>query len=110
MPKIINLTPHEIKVYKDGEIVLTLPSEGIARAESKSIVIDSVNEIDITRVIFGEPIDLPEPEGDTFYVVSRITIESAAAAGRTTDDLLTTDRLVRDENGRVIGCESFARI
>ena len=110
MSKIVNLTPHEITVYKDGVVALTLPSEGVARADSKSVIIDSVNGIDITRVIFGEPIDLPEPEDDTFYVVSRITIESAATSGRTTDDLLTTDRLVRDENGRVIGCESFARI
>lgn len=74
MSKIVNLTPHEITVYKDGVVALTLPSEGIARADSKSVIIDSVNGIDITRVIFGEPIDLPEPAKDTFYVVSRITI------------------------------------
>lgn len=110
MSKIVNLTPHEITVYKDGVVALTLPSEGVARADSKSVIIDSVNGIDITRVIFGEPIDLPDTADDTFYVVSRITIESAAAAGRTTDDLLTTDRLVRDEAGRIIGCESFAHI
>lgn len=37
-------------------------------------------------------------------------IESARANGRTIEDLLTTDRLVRNDEGKVVGCESFSRM
>lgn len=110
MKEIINLTPHDINVYKDDKILLTLTSQGIARAESKSEVIGEVNGIPITKVSFGEPIDLPEPKEDVYLLVSRITIESAKNHGRTTKDLLTTDNLVRDDNGKVIGCSSFSKM
>ena len=110
MKEIINLTPHEINVIKDGEVILTLPSQGVARAESKSVEVDTINDIPVTEVSFGSPIDLPSPRENTVFVVSRITIESAKANGRTIEDLLTTDRLVRNDEGKVVGCESFSRM
>lgn len=43
------------------------------------------------------------------YIVSRIAVEAARASGRTTDDLLIPDDLVRGPGGQPIGCRGFAR-
>lgn len=100
--KFINLTPHEIILC--GRII---PSTGLARCDS---VVEKVMEIDsvcVNRRSFGEVTGLPEPERDTVYIVSRIVAE--AVSGRR-NDVFVVDETVRDENGKIIGCKSLARV
>lgn len=59
---------------------------------------------------FGSPTGLPAPRNGIYLVVSRITAEAARASGRTTDDLLLTADLVRDDQGRIIGCKAFTQL
>lgn len=111
MKKIINKTPHTINLMDENlNEILNLPSEGEARATTKNVRTGEVNGTPIFAVEYGEPTGLPEPIENTFYVVSRITAESAKAYGRTTEDLLLTNDLVRDEQGRIVGCKSFAQL
>ena len=108
--KIINLTPHTVNIIKDGEVFVTYPSEGIARAEQVDKKIGSINDIPIYFTSFGAVTGLPKPSPYSFYIVSLATAQAAQRNGRTTGDLLLTSHPVRNEEGTIIGCEAFAQI
>lgn len=108
--RLVNLTPHSITVVGDsGETILTIPPAGVvARCSVKkervaTIGINNFN-IPVSWVTFGEVVDLPEPQDGTIYIVSR----AVAEARRDRDDLLVPDDLVRDEEGRIVGCRGFS--
>jgi len=103
--KIVNLTPHKISLYKDDKIIKEFESEGVARATQKSIVVDNIDGIDICRNVYGEVIGLPEQQPNTFYIVSKIVMDACPDR----DDLLLSNDSVRNEEGQIIGCRSFAR-
>lgn len=102
--KIRNFTPHQINIEGREPIA----SEGIARCTEISKTVDNFDGIDIIEKKFGELIDLPEPEKDVIYVVSIITATAAKALGR--NDCYIPGEVIRDEQGRVIGCKNLARI
>lgn len=106
--KMINLTPHAVTFYtSDGDTVLqTVPSSGIARAEQERRPIGSANDIPVFKTSYGAVEGLPDPENGTIYIVSVITAQ--AAPNR--DDLYITDSLVRDDEGRILGCRALAQI
>lgn len=111
MKKIVNLTPHEIVLFsEDGTSVLEkFPSMGIARASvvAEPVTVDGC-PYPVTRNTYGDPIGLPEKSDDTLYVVSLITAQAAVVSGRGNEDLLLTSDLVRDDEGRIIGCKAFS--
>lgn len=108
--KVINLTPHDINIIKDGEIVLVLPRSGVvARVIERNIQTDALG-IDgavIPMLIkdYGAPVDLPDPKDNVYYVVSLLT---AQTSGR--QDLLIVADNVRNEQGQIIGCTGLARL
>lgn len=100
--KIINLTPHAINLC--GKVI---ESAGLARCES---VVEKIGEIDgikVNRRKFGVVYGLPEPQEDTIYIVSALVAQ--AVAGQR-DDVFIVDETVRDEQGKIIGCNALARI
>ena len=129
--KLRNLTPHKICLYRVQDTVLgtddnqyhpntgarpfcVLSSEGHARAGQGE---DMVSTIDIQGVTvpvyaktYGAPVGLPAPEHGTLLIVSTLTAQAAKRAGRITEDLLVPAHLVRDKEGRILGCQGFARI
>ena len=104
---LINLTAHDIHLYRGNELVEKVPSSGIARVSVRSEIIGEIGGYPISKNFYGEIIGLPEPQPETFYVVSAL-VAQAAAERRT--DLLVVNDTVRDEAGRIIGCRGFARI
>jgi len=62
--------------------------------------------IDIMQKSFSEVEGLPEPKENTYYIVSALV----AGAAKNRNDLLIPNDTVRDEEGRIIGCRSLARI
>ena len=104
--EIINLTPHEVRYYKEGgEVVRFAPRGVIPRC-------DEIGEHDkvlggvLTRVVrYGSVENLPEEVNGRYLIVSALV--RAALPGR--PDLISPIDLVRDEAGRVIGCKAFAR-
>ena len=104
---LINLTPHDIHLYRGDEFVETVKSSGIARVSVRSEIIDEIDGYPISKNFYGEIIGLPEPQPGVFYVVSAL-VAQAAAERRT--DLLVVNDTVRDEKGQIIGCRGFARI
>ena len=125
---IINLTPHTVnvispeflepvpyngyKVVNENYACTTYPSQGIARAQSEQELVNSIEQpldiIPVYKVRYGHPEGLPDYEDDVYYIVSTLTANAAKAAGRRTDDLLIPNGMVRDSDGSIIGCTSFA--
>ena len=103
MSKIINLTPHAINLYKNGEFIETLPSCGIVRVKFENKVVDTVNGYEVKQLKLIEMCDLPPQISNTYYIVSRIVAEVAKRS-----DLLVPCDTIRDSEGCIIGCSSFA--
>jgi len=134
MTKVLNLTPHAVVLLVEDENgpiagslgfgravrqgtfrqVAELPSEGVARAATTTQAAGSVEmdgiEFPVTKTVFGEVQDLPEPVDGVKLVISLVTANAAAAAGRTTDDLLIVGETVRDAEGRIIGATGFGAV
>ena len=129
MTKIVNLTPHQIALFKLSDctsvqqgayksLVLkegasplaTFPSQGVARATAYKAEVDQLevagHEVAINATTYGEPEGLPEPKADTFFIVSALT----AQAAKDRHDLLIVDGTVRDGDGRICGCTTFGRV
>jgi len=98
MGKIINLTPHAIRV---GDQVI--PSSGTVRVSEVTLLAGEFNGIPLVRKVYGNVEGLPEPQPDTLFIVS--TIVRFALPER--EDLASPGDLVRDENGNVIGCKNL---
>lgn len=105
--KIINATPHPINVVDaEGNQIAQFPASGVLpRLAQTTERVREINGIPISETQFGETENLPEAEENTYYIVSRLVM--AGNPGR--EDLLVPNEIVRDENGRIIGCQSLAR-
>lgn len=113
--KIVNLTPHAITVLKNGEEIAVYETSGsIARCESKTVAVGEIAGIPLTETRFGKLYlidrnrvkhELPEQQDGTFYIVSALV---ARAAQR--DDFVIVNDTVRDDDGRIVGCQSFAHV
>lgn len=129
MNTIINLTPHQINLYKASDctevqqgsyksLVLkegasplaTFPSQGVARASAVKAEVDQLEiagqVVAVNATTYGEPEGLPDAAEGTYYIVSALTAQ--AAKDRT--DLLIVDGTVRDGAGRICGCTAFGRV
>lgn len=104
---MINLTPHAITFMVDGKDPIVVPASGtVARLKPTTVVIGSVDGIPITKTVFGDVTDLPDPADDTVYIVSSLV----AQACRDRRDVFIPSDSVRDNEGRIIGCKSLGRI
>lgn len=131
---IINATPHALVVLAEDEAgdiagsvgfgrgraatfrkVAELPASGLVPRAATTKVAEAPVEFDgvvipVDRTVYGEVENLPEPDGETTYVVSLLAAQAAAAGGRSTDDLLVVGEAVRNTDGQIIGCTGFGRI
>ena len=98
---IFNLTPHAIVVGSRS----FPPSGSLARV---AMVVTPKGEIDgvpLFCTAFGQVEGLPPQEAGRYYLVSALV----ASAVKERTDLLSPSGLVRDGEGKVIGCEGFTR-
>lgn len=103
---LVNMTPHALDIIQsDGSTLTVSPSGYVPRCSSTEIVDGSIGLINITKQTLGEVEGLPDPIPGAFYVVSRLV---ASAANR--PDLLVPGPLVRDDQGRVVGCKGLSRL
>ena len=108
-----NLTPHALSVKAlDGATVVIPPDErGAARVVYDRLPPEQTNiaghEVRIS--VAGSPreiVGLPEPEEDVILIVAK-AVGDAAPASR--GDLVSPGKLIRDEDGTVIGCDGLIR-
>lgn len=105
--RIINLTPHKVVIVgEDNFPIIEYPSQGIARVSQLTEPVGTINNVPLFRVSLGDVENLPEPQENTFYIVSRMVAEALPHR----KDLLIPTELVRDQEGRVIGCRGFSYV
>lgn len=105
--KIVNCTPHQLDVVCEDGTILTIEASGIVpRCTQTEATVASINGIAVTKQVFGEVINLPEAQPETFLVVSRLV--ASAAKGR--KDLLVPGPMIRGEDGRPCGCRGLSVI
>ena len=107
---LVNKTPHVLNlITEDGakislEPVLPTPRVSSSSVKTAAYTITDSNGIKHTVIreapVFGEVVDLPEPQEGTIYVVSMLV--AARAVGR--NDLVSPGRQLRNEAGQVSGC------
>ena len=126
--EVYNLTPHAITIMKDidgkmEEVVQHPASMTLARCKTETVQIGEANGIPITATKFGDVFvsrsevnedgtksqieePFPEERSGRVYLVSSLVAE--ALGNR--NDVFIPNESVRDEQGRIIGCQSYGRI
>lgn len=108
-----NLTPHSLYIRAlDGDYVTIDPDEqGAARVIYDRLPPEQtrIDGHEVSVTVAGpvrEIIGLLEPEEGVVLIVAKAV---ADAAPRHRDDLMSPGRLLRDEDGTVIGCDGLTR-
>ena len=107
--KLINLTPHAVPIRGgDGECWSLPPSGQVARVSTTPQSVDTVEMEDgttvpIIRQAYGPVVGLPAPTPGTRYIVSAVV----RAALSVRYDLVSPEDLVRDDAGKIVGCEAL---
>lgn len=109
MTKIINLTEHPVNIVDDYGIILeTFPgTSNPARLPQRTVVVGMVNGIPLseTQFDYSQATNLPVPQKDTMYIVSRMIRE----AFKEREDLLVPNEIVRSEDrSTILGAKSLA--
>jgi hypothetical protein len=116
---LVNLTPHEVTlVGEDGGVLLRIPPSGIvARVREETDAAGEITvcpggpltggvEVPLVKRAWGPVEGLPEPQFRTVYITSSLVAQAAWAQGRR--DVVAPGELVRDAEGRVIGCKNLS--
>jgi hypothetical protein len=102
--QFINLTPHDVNVvrHSDQEVV-KIPSYGIVSRVREVVVTEKLmDDFRFTMKEPGEIINLPEPQENTYFIVSAQVAEKAQRP-----DVISPGDLIRNDRGEVIGCKGF---
>lgn len=114
MTKLTNCTPHDIVIDTDTTLVTIPPSGRVARvamttSKVASVAIDgddgSRADVPIMVSVAGDVYDVPDPTPDTYYIVSRLVLDSLPDR----DDLVVPTGMVRDDAGNILGCTGLSR-
>lgn len=99
---IVNLTPHPVTIAG-----CTIDPDGrIPRVAEEISRVGEIGGLPVVEIRLGQVHGLPEPTPGTVYIVSRMVAEAAPAR----DDLVIPGKQMRDEQGRVVGAETLARL
>jgi len=105
---LVNTTPHAINVldYRTHEVRFSIPAAPQPlRLEERLEHVGNLAGVPLVRKSLVANISLPEPQEGVFYVVPL-----AVAQMLQRPDFVVPDDLVRDDQGRVIGCRRFATV
>lgn len=118
--RLYNYTPHAITII-NGDVRIELPSVGVIRAKSVQTQVGTIYHTESAgveyavpeyKLTFGEPEGMPmgdDIDPDGVYVVSTIAAQALKQAGWAGTYMVTCGA-IRDEQGRIIGCQGLARI
>ena len=116
--RLYNYTPHTINII-NGSVKVELPSVGVIRAKSVQTQVGTIYHTESAGVEYAVPeykLTFCEPEGmpedidpDGVYVVSTIAAQALKDYGWAGTYMVTCGA-IRDEQGRIIGCQGLARI
>ncbi|MCX7946961.1 MAG: hypothetical protein N2557_08595, partial [Hydrogenophilus sp.] len=103
---LVNLTPHEVVVEGNGEVIRIPPSGALARV--------TMGRKGVERTLMGMPfltigpiVTYPLPQEGVIYIVSSLMAQ--ALKGRRDVVAPDTDRARRDEKGQIVSVPGFVR-
>lgn len=104
--EIVNFTPHALNIHDEaGDLVANIPPCGaVARLTTERVLVGHVGDIPIFKTVLGEVMNLPSPHPEVIYVVSGF-VRSAVQR----HDLYQPGELLRDAEGRVVGCVGLSQ-
>ena len=105
MMNFVNLTPHPIVVRLNDGSDLTFPPSGkVARVdELPTTTVGEVGGVKIlSRTVFGEVIDLPEPTEGVGYIVSGLVAGVVYRADVFAPATGPKDNAIRNEKGHIV--------
>lgn len=117
MHKLINLTPHAVRIGSPA--AASIPSSGVASCRVSSTRIGTIgvtrastqfDGIPETIETYGELEGLPPAAPSTIYIVSQIACRAGAAMTPARLDLRYPADVQRDERGEVTHCLSLGRV
>lgn len=106
MSTLFNLTPHPITIG-----TLTVPPSGtvarvaVTRRQVGSIPLEDGTTVPAFVPAFGEVTDLPPHQNGTILIVSAMVRTHPDVAKRL--DVASPGNLVRDAEGRIVGCDGL---
>lgn len=106
---IVNLTPHEIVLYRGDERVAYPPCGIVCRVGEEREQIGTLDGAPVTRVRYTAINDLPGYDPETTYIVSAVVLAAAKALSYP-HKLVAPDTgagAVRDAGGRIIGTRGW---
>ena len=106
MKKIVNLTPHVIKVRTEAGTWVFMPSGVVARVAVDSRRVGDAEGIPIYLAQFGSVEGLPDPEPDTLFLVSSLVGQASKRSDLVAPD--TGPTAVR-EQGQVVAVTRLQR-
>ena len=96
----INLTPHPISVVTILDTIITfLPSGAVARVSVNEVEKFTLAHFEFFSQVYGEIENLPEPQANTFYIVSAMVKARTSRADVIAPN--TGKSAVRHENGQI---------
>ena len=109
---IINLTPHPLNIVDSQGELRSFPKPEadvlLPRVAQTTVTAGEIDGIVDYISSYGEPQNVPFNDGNV-YVVSRLVISACAEHGQDHSHLRSPGRLLRDEDGKIIGAEGLAR-
>lgn len=99
--KLINLTPHDIKI---GDLVLYASGE-IARCNAQTIDAGEIQGIPIVENRILSVSGVPAPYNGVMFIVPSIVRQQYPER----QDLLSPAKFIRDSVGKITGCLSLER-
>lgn len=110
MARLVNLNPHEVTIVR-GEAAMRLPAAQIPARCRETLTPTGSFDLDGTTIplylsSFGDVEGLPDPQPDTWFVVSRPLAESMPHRA----DLVVPAMVVRNDGGQVVACRGLARV
>lgn len=99
---IINLTPHVLNILTPEGAVEVAPSGEVARVAVTTTEAEPVGGIPVTVASYGKVENLPDPAEGNIFVVSGM-VEAQVQR----QDVFAPGNLVRDGEGKPVGCEGL---
>jgi hypothetical protein len=118
MIKLVNLTPHVVRIMaEDGTVLVTVKPDGtVARVQEEGEMVgkldtphDGWNEgqalcvVPVFKVTFGKVAGLPAQTPGVIWIVSKMVKDAVPERW----DVLSPYGLVRDDKGQPIGCKGL---
>jgi hypothetical protein len=109
-PTFFNLTPHTVRVVaQDGSVLMEVPAEAHgARVSTEQLPIGEIAPgIWLMGIQYGDTQGLPDPQPDTYYIVSMVVAQANPHRGDLIYPNTGPGGCLRDAHGQIVGTYNF---